>query len=68
MKRQNIYKGFLDPQSEFDHRFCCWASNHNGWSKAKKANKRRAKRREKRAMMKEILSIMRESESYEQPV
>ena len=41
MKRQNYLKGHLPWQSEFDHRFACWA-------KMKKANKRLAKRREKR--------------------
>ena len=46
-KSANTYKGFLDPQSEFSHRFACWARNHMGWSKAKKANKRTAKRRMK---------------------
>ena len=45
MKRANIWKGKLGWQSEFDHLFACWANNHNGWSKAKKANKRLAKRR-----------------------
>ena len=45
MKQANIWKGKLGWQSEFDHLFACWANNHNGWSKAKKANKRLAKRR-----------------------
>lgn len=49
MKRKNIYKGYIGKgytrQSEFDHRFACWAVNHNGWAKAKKFNKRMAKRR-----------------------
>ena len=47
-KKQNIYKGLLDFQSEFDHRFACWANNHRGWSKAKKFNKRIAKKRFRR--------------------
>ena len=54
MKKSNIYKGFLEFQSEFDHRFTCWANNHNGRSKAKKYNKKLAKRRERRAWRKEI--------------
>lgn len=59
MKRQNIWKGFIDIwQDEFEHRFACWANNHNGWAKAKKSNKRLAKKREKRELEKE----MRESE------
>lgn len=48
MKKQNIYKGFLDYQSEFDHRWACWANNHNGWAKMKKLNKRIAKKRLRR--------------------
>lgn len=45
MKQANIWKGKLGWQSEFSHRFACWANNHNGWAKAKKANKRLEKRR-----------------------
>lgn len=45
MKRANPYKGFLPFQSEFSHRFACWANNHMGWAKMKKFNKRLAKRR-----------------------
>ena len=48
MKQSNIYKGFLNPQSEFSHRWACWANNHRGWAKMKKSNKRIAKRRERR--------------------
>ena len=49
MKKQNIYKGFLEFQSEFSHRYACWAYNHRGWAKTKKANKKGAKKREKRS-------------------
>lgn len=45
MKKSNIYKGEIPYQSEFDHRFACWANNHRGWAKMKKFNKRLAKRR-----------------------
>ena len=45
MKRANIYKGKLPFQSEFSHRYACWAKNHMGWAKMKKSNKRLAKRR-----------------------
>ena len=45
MKKSNIYKGKVPYQSEFDHRFACWANNHRGWAKMKKFNKRLAKRR-----------------------
>lgn len=44
-KQNNTYKGYLDGQSEFDHKFACWANNHNGWAKMKKSNKRKAKRK-----------------------
>ena len=53
MKRANTYKGHLDNQSEFDHRYACWAVNHMGWAKMKKFNKRVAKRRLKRAQKRE---------------
>ena len=53
MKRGNIWKGRLGWQSEFSHRFACWANNHNGWAKAKKSNKRVAKRRLKQEWKKE---------------
>lgn len=48
MKRQNIYKGLLDEQCEFSHRYACWANNHRGWAKMKKTNKRIAKKRLRR--------------------
>lgn len=48
MKKQNIYKGLFDYQSEFSHRYACWANNHNGWAKMKKTHKRIAKKRLKR--------------------
>lgn len=45
MKQNNIYKGNLGDQSEFSFRFACWANNHRGRAKAKRTNKRSAKRR-----------------------
>ena len=54
MKVQNYLKAYLPRQSEFDRFFACWANNHRGWAKMKKYNKRFAKRREKRAIRKEI--------------
>ena len=53
MKKQNIYKGFLEFQSEFSHRYACWAYNHRGWAKMKKSNKKLAKKRERRKWQKE---------------
>ena len=51
--KSNIFKKFVPPQSEFSHRYACWANNHNGWSKQKKDNKRIAKRKFKRFMRKD---------------
>lgn len=48
MKLQSIYKGLLGDQSEFDHKYACWANNHRGWAKAKKTNKKIAKKRLRR--------------------
>ena len=53
MKQANPYKGKLDFQSEFSHRYACWAKNHNGWAKMKKSNKKLAKRRLKQELRKE---------------
>ena len=58
MKIQNIYKGFLDYQSEFDRRWACWANNHMGWAKMKKANKKIAKKRLRRKTQKQIKESM----------
>lgn len=44
-KKSNTYKEYLDWQDEFDHKYACWANNHNGWAKMKKFNKRKAKRK-----------------------
>ena len=52
MKQNNIWKGKLGDQSEFSLRFACWANNHRGKSKAKKTNKRTAKRRLRHEMRK----------------
>ena len=53
MKQANIYKEHLEFQSEFSHRYACWASNHNGWAKMKKFNKKLAKRRLRQQQKKE---------------
>ena len=47
MKQANTYKGKLEWQSEFSHRYACWAKNHNGWAKMKKSNKKLANRMKK---------------------
>lgn len=54
-KRANTYKGTLEEQSEFDHRYACWANNHMGWAKMKKFNKRLAKRRQTNDWRKRLL-------------
>lgn len=54
MKRNNTYRGYLEFESEFDHQLACWAVNHNGWAKFKAWNRKVAKKREKRAAMKDI--------------
>lgn len=53
-KKNNIYKEFLNPQSEFSHHCSCWARNHMGWAKMKRANKKIAKRRMKQKLNKEL--------------
>lgn len=53
-KRKQIYKGFLEYQSEFSHLFASWAVNHNGWRKMKKLNKKIAKKRERRFAKKDM--------------
>lgn len=50
------YRKYLPYQSEFSHRYACWANNHNGWAKMKKLNKRLAKRKLQREQTKDILT------------
>ena len=38
----------LTEEDRFARKFACWANNHKGWSKAKKRNRRSARRRIKR--------------------
>lgn len=45
MSRRSIYKGLFNYQSEFSRRYACWANNHRGWAKMKKANRKLAKKR-----------------------
>lgn len=37
------FKKFIPYQSEFSHYYATWASNHCGWSKMKKTNRKVAK-------------------------
>lgn len=41
-------------QSEFSHRWACWANNHNGWSKMKKLNRKLFKKKFRRETQREI--------------
>lgn len=41
-------------QSWFSKRYACWANNHNGWSKMKKFNRRRFKKKYNREIKKEM--------------
>ncbi len=34
-------------EDKFDRKYACWTFNHNGWRKAKTANRRTARRRTK---------------------
>lgn len=43
-------------QSEFSHKYACWANNHNGWSKQKKKNRRIAKAKLKEELKKELIN------------
>jgi hypothetical protein len=51
--RWGNYKGFVRNADEFSHKYACWAYNHRGWAKMKKANRKLAKKRLKRAMEKD---------------
>ena len=53
-KCANTYKAYLNYESEFSHHCACWAANHMGWAKMKKANKRIAKRRMKQDWKKQL--------------
>lgn len=60
MKKQNELGRYTDWQSEFSHRYACWAANHNGWAKMKKFNKKVAKKRLKRDVNKHIREQLEE--------
>lgn len=51
--RFNSYKRVIPGYWKTGYRFSCWARNHNGWAKMKKANRRTAKRRLERAVRKD---------------
>lgn len=56
MTKNNILSRFRPWQSEFSHRYACWANNHRGWAKMKKQHRRLAKRR---------LNVLLDQEKYE---
>jgi len=45
MSQKSTYNRFTPYQSEFSHKYACWANNHAGWAKMKKLNRRLAKRK-----------------------
>lgn len=49
MKRQQTYKGLIGKgwydQSEFSHRYACWANHRNNWAIRKADNRKLAKAR-----------------------
>lgn len=53
-KQNNPYKGRVPFQSQFDHRYACWATNHRGWAKMKKFNKKLAKKRLRNELRKDM--------------
>ena len=48
---KKVQHQYLD---EFDHHYACWAANHNGWRKAKRANHRIALAKDRRIAKSEI--------------
>lgn len=53
-----------DGNTEFDKKYTYWANNHNGWRKAKKMWRRKAKTIIKRGIKKEINEALNEVERY----
>lgn len=47
-------KRYLPPQSEFSHRWACWANNHRGWAKFKQSNRRLGKRKYNREQERDL--------------
>lgn len=60
MKRSEITRRQYSDrgQSGFSKRYACWASNHRGWSKMKKLNRRLFKKKYRRETDGEIESAM----------
>lgn len=56
----DLLKKLLPFQSEFSHRYACWANNHMGWAKMKKANRKQAKNKSKQIMKKEMQQELEE--------
>ena len=52
--RNELKRLFKRDQSEFDHKYACWASNHNGWSKQKKLNRKIARKRYDKLLQDEL--------------
>ena len=56
----DLLKKLLPFQSEFSHRYACWANNHMGWAKMKKANRKWAKNKSKQIVKKEMQQELEE--------
>lgn len=48
------YRKRLTYEDKFDRNYSCWCLNHNGWSKCKTHNRRKARRKIKIETMKEV--------------
>jgi hypothetical protein len=48
----------LTEEDRFARRYCCWANNHKGWSKAKKLNRRLARNKLRRKYQNDINNVI----------
>lgn len=67
MKRQQTYKGLIGKgwydQSEFSHRYACWANHRNNWAIRKADNRKLAKARLKQIERQQIRKELDEYDS-----
>lgn len=57
MNRSKFKRMQKSMQSEFSHKYACWANNHNGWSKMKKSKRGYIKAKLRRELLKEINNV-----------
>jgi len=55
MSGKRDYLKNLPRQDEFSHWCACWAQNHRGWAKMKKANRRRLNKKMRREAEREVM-------------